>query len=602
MTTGHSRRVLRAAVLMGTFAALVAGLLAPAAPRAVARPQDEKKDDKKYPKPPEPPGFSNTFSCGACHSIDEATAKVTYKQTAGNEFVRLGENRTWSVYDLHSQARENLDPKKNKTAEVMETNLKKYNGDKYSNATDVNCLACHGSVMTPINTESPRKEREESLYPNQWKVESFAPGEGVGCEMCHGHGSAYSSRHTKAVANPKAGAGGPNLIVPWREWDPKVKHEWGLVDLRDSSELVKRCASCHVGNVAEGRFVTHEMFAAGHPPLPPFDAMAYMREQPRHWGLPRQMEYLKALTVADPETAWKVFHIRKESEELNVTRRFAVTAIATLRESAQVLAQQAQESAKHGDGMDFATFDCYACHHDLKYPSDRQTRGYVGRPGRVLLRQSALVLARAVAEHAGGMKDSKLAGAEKALDEANAELAKAFQKKALGEVDKVVPAVDKVVKWCNDTIAKMDGVRYDRAETVKLARALIHSATDKLADPEAAQVLAWGVETLRFELRDTASKVDEEHKKDQAAIEAQLGKLDGFVVRRLRVNLPFLPSEPDLPPDPKTDPAAAQKLMDAVLKPVSARVGQRQTALNAFKADGFRDVFTNLDPLLSKLK
>jgi predicted methyltransferase len=45
------------------------------------------------------------------------------------------------------------------------------------------------------------------------------------------------------------------------------------------------------------------MYAAGHPPLPPLDLIAYTREQPRHWGLPSEMPYLKNLAEKHPENA-----------------------------------------------------------------------------------------------------------------------------------------------------------------------------------------------------------------------------------------------------------------------------------------------------------
>ena len=36
------------------------------------------------------------------------------------------------------------------------------------------------------------------------------------------------------------------------------------------------CLSCHLGNAREGRVVTHEMYAAGHPPLPGFEHMGHI--------------------------------------------------------------------------------------------------------------------------------------------------------------------------------------------------------------------------------------------------------------------------------------------------------------------------------------
>ena len=41
------------------------------------------------------------------------------------------------------------------------------------------------------------------------------------------------------------------------------------------SSRAKLCSACHVGNVEDGKLVTHEMYAAGHPPLPGIEIVAF---------------------------------------------------------------------------------------------------------------------------------------------------------------------------------------------------------------------------------------------------------------------------------------------------------------------------------------
>ena len=605
MTTGNAGRAIG---LAGVFAGLVAALAVAATPSrpAVAAGASQDKavaGNAGHPMPSDPIKLLGSVECQACHSEGKPEENPLYKQTLGYQFVRLSENRVWGVHDLHSQAYENLKSAKNATAKKMEERLQKVRGKAYTVTTDVDCLACHATVRLPINTDEPRKERPSAQYPDKWDVKSFALAEGVGCEMCHGHGNAYKTKHRdseEVAGEPKEGE--PGRVVPWREWSPKAKGDWGLVNLRDPSVLAHRCASCHVGNKAEGRFVTHLMYAAGHPPLPPLDVLAYTREQPRHWGLPRELKYLTTLAEKEPKKAWDTFHYRKESEEVFVARRFAVTALATLRESAQLLAQLAGHAESEKDLLDYAAFDCYSCHHDLKYPSDRQKRGYAGYPGRPLFRPAAVALAKTVVRHAGTMKridspkhaENKLPGAEAELDTATAKLYEAFGKKSLGDPELIKKAVKDLTGWVDVTLAQLEDVRYNREATVALATALAAEGAGDIGDPEVAQLIAWGVETLRYELRDTSAT-----KTEPAELTKQWEGVGGLVVTRLRPNLPFLPGEPPLPPD-LNDKAAVEKAKTLV--PVSARIGARLKLFNEFKSDDYGAAFKKIGPLLGKLK
>ncbi|MBX9584354.1 MAG: cytochrome c family protein, partial [Gemmataceae bacterium] len=425
--------------------------------------------------------------CQDCHDQEDPTRKRLYQETRGYEFIRLRENLVWAAYDPHSQAFKNLataGPDLNPTAKRMEDRLRPTRGPGYTVAADVQCLACHASTLRPgVGREAA----------------SFATADGVGCEMCHGHGSKYRDVHQESKLDQAAAPPGAVRVVPWRDWDPAKKHaEYGLVNLRDPGTAAARCASCHVGNPAEGRFVTHEMYAAGHPPLPPFDLSAYAREQPRHWGLPGDMPYITRLAGRDPTRAWAVFHHR--AGESAAARRLAEGAVASLRATLDLTGQLAAADTA-GGGLDYAAFDCYSCHHDLKYPSDRQARGYVGPPGRPLFRPAPFALARLVVGHAAGLPGGEgLKGQAEALLAAEKELAGAFGARTFGDPALIRPAAEKAKAWCDRVLTGLHGVKYDRAAAAGLLAKVVEAGQGKVADPEVAQLYAWAFETLELDL------------------------------------------------------------------------------------------------------
>ena len=94
--------------------------------------------------------------------------------------------------------------------------------------------------------------------------------EGVSCENCHGPYSGWADPH--AVA--------PFRTLPTAQWEAL-----GFVDLRSPAGKAEKCLSCHIGNSDEGKVVTHEMYAAGHPPLPSIEVATFTFAMPRHWWL-----------------------------------------------------------------------------------------------------------------------------------------------------------------------------------------------------------------------------------------------------------------------------------------------------------------------------
>jgi hypothetical protein len=582
MTAEYSRRVVRTGALVGLFMSAALGLLTPAAPdraHAAAR-------QPAFPKAPDGEATLRGYSvCANCHDREDPRKVKEYQQTKSFDFVRLTESKVWDQHDLHRTAYANIltsrsdevkkNPKTatNDTAERMERNLiragadKRYRAADYTVSKDTQCLACHASTVAAI---------AEGNYKS-WKLNSFDRGDGVGCEMCHGHGSKYENPHAKSEISDK-GPPETERIVQWREQPVSVKESYGLVNLRSPAVATSRCASCHIGNVDEGRFVTHEMYAVGHPPLPPLDLVAFTREQPRHWGLPKELPYFSWLSKEHPEKALSVFSIR--AGESHVTRRFVESTIAGLR-SAVTLSRQLAENGK--DGLDFAAFDCASCHHNLKYPSDRQERGYVGVPGRPLFRPAAFALAKVVTQHAATMDGGDdLKKSYEELLKAEKALLDAFIVKTYGDADKIKAAATTLETWSTQTLAKLAKVKYDEAQTKALLAKLVDATQQAVADPEVAQLLVWAVETLsidRLPAGPMNSPPDALAKLDKG--------LKPYVVTRLREGNVF-PYE--VVPGNK-GPA---------LDPVDKRIKDRMKTFNAFEAVPFKQTFLEVKPELLK--
>ena len=405
-----------------------------------ARTQEPKDDAAKGRN-------SSLASCKACHGGKSASAYSDFSKEAwGNkgpkvtDFVRLDEFETWENLDLHYRSYERIDPAKSELASVMQKNmasLKDAPAD-YKITHDIRCLACHSTDMFPGKKDG-----------KAFKDFNMNSNGGVSCEACH---STTSSDWVGPHFQPNSG---------WREKDPGQKKLLGLADLRDPVARTAVCASCHVGNLEEGKFVTHQMYAAGHPPLPAFELVTFSRDQPAHYHTPTN----KALDSLSPESAKKLYHYSSTDIELNEARNLAHGAVGTLKAYSDLIATAAAKAGPN-DVLDFALFDCYACHHELKIPSYRQTRGYKGAPGRPSLpawpSESTRVLLKSL-EGVDGIDETR-----KKFEAASAAMQKAIDLKPFGSPVDVVKAAKPLGESCDGIQAELAKLTFDTARTEKL--------------------------------------------------------------------------------------------------------------------------------------
>jgi hypothetical protein len=242
------------------------------------------------------------------------------------------------------------------------------------------CLACHAPVQ-----EDPAATGESFIEY------------GVSCQACHGPGGNYLAPHQERE---------------WRLVKAEAKQRlFGLRDLRHPATRAALCASCHVGSFSDPdapRFVKHEWYAKGHPPLPGLEQATFAAQMPAHWqplasklAAPRPIGYLsgeataaqidafigrlpRSIEIARSDLAGNYLAANAASfspdpvQDMTRTKDVLVAALGVLGASASLVAD-----APAAEAHDFALFDCGACHHELRSQFASATR--IGRglpPGR----------------------------------------------------------------------------------------------------------------------------------------------------------------------------------------------------------------------------
>ncbi|HEX3147615.1 MAG TPA: multiheme c-type cytochrome [Gemmataceae bacterium] len=464
--------------------------------------------------PKAPAGASEPLSalhCIGCHGGPDTPAYKAYAQEKRTDFVLLTEYPTWHDRDLHALAFENITPNekggpdgKGNLAWTMQETLKPHRPAGYQVNAAAECLTCHSVDRKPGPVLAGNVEGR------------FHTATGVSCEACHG-----------LVTDEWIGR---HIQTSWRDKTPAEKWDVRQVDLRDPYTRAMKCASCHVGNKAEGKFVTHEMYAAGHPPLPPFESVTFANDAPRHYMTHGEN---KALANMDADIAWRNFHFRKnESAE---TRALAIGTVATFEATMQLLADEAAATAKTGKLLDFAHFDCYACHHDLKDPSWRQKRGYRGAPGRPTMRPCSAETLHAVLQHAQsapGVNTEKVTKSSADIRKGLIALNKGYDAQPFGQLDEIAKQASGLVGPCRALKDELAPLVYDQAQYEALYRLLadrIRNSDGKpgpdglYIDHDTAQQTVWGLAVLQSTLRPRSGGDNK--------LETELDQITAFHVR-----------------------------------------------------------------------
>jgi hypothetical protein len=404
-------------------------------------------------------------SCSGCHNSDQ--------ERLGDYLCRCTEVAIW-MKDKHAFAYKALE---NDRA----TRMGKVLG--YQVTKEERCLTCHSVWASPPPPTTFKRE------------------EGVSCVACHGAELISTPDKNKLAVSWIAYHSDEASRPTWRTLKRSVKEkEYGMSNLWDFEKRSRLCASCHIGNAKENKVVTHDMYAAGHPPLPGFEVATFSAQMPQHW------QYLKD----KPKHIRKIVGVSDRAAALEETHLLAMGALVAFQETLGLL------EAKVGTPPwpEYALFDCYACHHELKSKSWRQARGYAGKPGRPPLRQWSTALVELGLRHAAA--DS--AAAATLLAEFHKQLSAlqaAVDAKPFGEPGTVKTQARALRDWLGMQVQqiqtrinhddKIGG--YDMKASAKLLDNLIAMRRPSGREPDfdSARQLAWAYQVL---FRETHSQHD----------------------------------------------------------------------------------------------
>jgi hypothetical protein len=450
--------------------ALACGWLALGGRRAEARPPAQEPEAFRTGK------FDGAEACSDCHTQPRG---AYLRPGEACDFVLMTEYAIWRVNDKHSLA-----------YAVLRGDRSKRIGQLLGKDVDVlnaktGCLNCHAMDAPP--------ER---------RGDKFNKEEGVSCGGCHGPSSLWLEPHKKAT---------------WRLNSQADKEKLGMRDLRDPAKRAALCLSCHVGNAAEGKVVTHPMFAAGHPPLPPIEIATFSRNEPQHWRDAKDVPYFKQkdlspevranyhLDVADFQRTQLALvgtaAALRGTMELAVTRaNLQATPAGTVwpellmpipgQPTPQPTAERARQDWPE---LAMAHSDCYGCHHDLAYPSPRQQRGFGYRlpghdllpatPGRPMVRAWSLATVGQAADYA--RDEGRLKDLAAALDR----LTRACNARPFGGPEQIKDSAGGVGECCDRLATRMKSgdVKYTEASALRLLHDLGKMEAVANADYETAR-------------------------------------------------------------------------------------------------------------------
>jgi hypothetical protein len=381
--------------------------------------------------------------CGSCHLEPRPPFKT--------DFVLLTESATWKNKDKHSKGyAQLLSPRSREMGRLLGWTVEK----------DYRCLNCHA-----VNVPEDQQEKEY-----------FKLADGVSCDACHGPASRWVFAHS---------------LKNWRAKPMAAKEAMGMRDVRDPVKRSQMCFSCHIGSVAEKKIVTHEMYAAGHPPLPSIEVAFFSDRMPYHW------RYIKEKTAAHPELKDLYRKVLKiDPDELEKTKLVALGGVVALRTSMQLLEEQMGGiDAKEEDRPqpELAAYDCYACHHDLKYPSWRQKRE-PGTKGRPAMREWPTALVEA----ALGLAADKDLSPQ--FQREQRQLRQAFDARPFGDRKQIAVHAHQLVGLCDSLLAHLRKTTFDAKVARAMLRELCSLQAGTTPDYDSARQRAWAFEMVYGEL------------------------------------------------------------------------------------------------------
>jgi hypothetical protein len=416
-------------------------------------------------------------ACLTCHEKQpedyENLVKLSHSDAVFTS--RLAEYNFWSKHDKHKDAAKALtNERSQQIAKIM--------GLRADLVNEPKCANCHGVYIDPA--------KEIGLIDKKTFQGADRFASGVSCVVCHGPKLEWVNKHAEIIQNPA-----------WSSRSrAEKKRDFGLNDLWDPVERSQLCYTCHIGSMKDDKFVTHEMYAAGHPPLPGIEIATFSEAMPAHWeSLTQKAARARERGAAadnGPAFLKAAYGVDADAMEMEQARIAAVAGMVALRTSTKLIGDFAQQSVDgKADRMwpELAFYDCYACHHDLKTKSWRLERGYAGKPGRPAFRPWPFALAR----FGDRLLDPSSAPLDPALSKWNA----LFNDTPFGNAKQVAAEANQLTTLIEERIKLLTAKKFDRALAERAALQLVDLAKSEVHDFDSARQLAWALRTIEIELQ-----------------------------------------------------------------------------------------------------
>ncbi len=393
--------------------------------------------------------YEGSVGCTRCHG--------TLSPQDPRDLCLFNENTRWEE-DKHSRA-----------YLLLESELGLRIGERLGwekGAKDERCLSCHAN----LRADAEPAARFDTVVQ-----------QGVSCESCHGPSSEYYRVHAEDPA--------------WRAMSAQEKQQkYGMVDVRSPLERTRQCVACHVGHVGQGKLITHEMYAAGHPPLPSFEVETFAEQMPRHW---RYMPERGAMRL-EAEFVQANFPDRQPRGELPRLREVVLGSLVVSAEAARLTAALADST--QGVWPELSAFDCQACHHALTSPSWRQQRGYHGVPGRPVAPRWTEALIPVAIRYAAGTDTAKAAQWTSEYAAHADALQTAFAARPFGHAEQIRASARALADWIDASLLPAaTAMTADRAAATRVLDACLTGLAEA-QDFHAARQLAWATRQVYLEL------------------------------------------------------------------------------------------------------
>jgi hypothetical protein len=432
--------------------------------------------------------FKGWQDCNRCHDTGvKGTVKIggVEVELDKERWVLYREFPIWAEKDKHVQAYAILlNERSQKMGKILKTEVHR----------DKRCLACHTGF--PVGHMPDDKDDAAGLLVAPEVQKNLDVKFGVSCEGCHGPAG------DKDKALP--GWHGPHQQSdPWRFLAPDTKRkDFGFWDVRSPASRTKICASCHIGSMEHGRVVTHDMYAAGHPPLPGFEVETFGRQMPAHWAKfnEKSEPVIEQFVKNTKDPIYREGSYKKEN--LRESRALLVGALAASSEYYNLIADLADEKAKgpvaRPDWPELAMFDCYACHHELKGPAWRQVRKPpAGVPGRPFVQEWNTGLLKLALK--------RLGDAPKEYEAKFEAVRQGLNKQPFGNREELKTSARALGAWLWSRAEELQKRPVTPAEGTALLKEIAAQASSDIWDYESARHFVWAYKVVDEELKRPAS-------------------------------------------------------------------------------------------------